>query len=108
MSDSVIEVSDADFEKEIIQSDIPAMVDLWAAWCQPCLRIGPVVKELAGEYAGRLKVAKLDVDGNPNIPSSYGVRSIPTILFFKGGELVDRSIGVVPKSEIEKLIQNML
>jgi len=92
-----IEITDANFE-EIIASDKPVLVDFWAEWCGPCKMIGPVVEELAGEYEGKAVVGKVDVDSNPAVSAKFGIRSIPTLLVFKGGEIVDKQIGAVPKS----------
>ncbi len=92
-----IEITDANFE-EIIASDKPVLVDFWAEWCGPCKMIGPVVEELASEYEGKAVVGKVDVDNNPNVSARFGIRSIPTLLVFKGGEVVDKQIGAVPKS----------
>jgi len=108
MSDQILSVSDADFESEILQSETPAVVDFWATWCQPCLALGPIVEELAGDYAGKIKVAKMNVDDNPNTPAKYGIRSIPTILIFKDGELKDSSVGVVSKGKLEEMINKNL
>lgn len=107
MSD-VLEVSDSSFEDEIIKSELPAMVDLWAPWCQPCLTAGPWVEELAREYNGKFKVAKMNVDENSVIPNRFGVRSIPTMLFFKDGKLEDTVIGAVGKANIEKAMLKLM
>ena len=92
-----IEITDTNFE-EIISSDKPVLVDFWAEWCGPCKMIGPVVEELASEYEGKAVVGKVDVDNNPTVSARFGIRSIPTLLVFKGGEVVDKQIGAVPKS----------
>jgi len=92
-----IEITDSNFE-EILNSEKPVMVDFWAEWCGPCKMVGPLVEEMAGEYDGKAVIAKVDVDNNPNVSAKYGIRSIPTMLFFKGGEIVDRQIGAVPKN----------
>ena len=92
-----IEITDANFE-EVIASDKPVLVDFWAEWCGPCKMIGPVVEELAGEYEGKAVIGKVDVDSNPAVSAKFGIRSIPTLLVFKGGEIVDKQIGAVPKS----------
>ena len=103
-----IEVTDANFEEEVLKSELPVLVDFWAIWCAPCLIIAPIVEELASEKAGSLKVAKLDVDSNAQIASKYAIRSIPTLLLFKNGEVVDQMIGAVPKSIIEsKLVKHL-
>ncbi len=97
-------VTDANFEQEVIKSDIPVLVDLWAEWCGPCRMIAPIIEEMSTEYEGRAKMVKLDVDENPMTPGKYGVRNIPTVLFFKNGEVVDKVVGAVPKSVfVEKL-----
>jgi thioredoxin 1 len=92
-----IEITDSNFE-EILNSEKPVMVDFWAEWCGPCKMVGPLVEEMAGEYDGKAVIAKVDVDNNPNVSAKYGIRSIPTMLFFKDGEIVDRQIGAVPKN----------
>jgi len=99
-----LHVTDANFESEVINSDVPVLVDLWAEWCGPCRMIAPIIEEMASEYEGRAKMVKLDVDENPMTPGKYGVRNIPTVLFFKNGEVVDKVVGAVPKSVfVEKL-----
>lgn len=103
-----IEVTDQTFESEIGSAGGLAMVDFWAAWCGPCRMVAPVVEQLAQEYAGRMKVGKLDVDDNPKTTQRYNVRSIPSILFFKDGEHVDTVVGAVPKPQLEKKIQQHL
>jgi len=105
---NVLEVSDSSFETDILKSDKPALVDFWAAWCVPCRAIAPVVKELAEKYADRLKVAKMNVDENPATPSKYGIRAIPTLLFFKDGKLADQITGAVSKNIIESGIKKIL
>ena len=108
MSELVLEVTDANFEQEILQSPLPVLVDFWAAWCAPCKMIGPIVEELAGEYKNRAKVAKMNVDDNVNTPAQYGVRGIPALLLFKNGELVDQIIGAVPKAQVVNLLEKAL
>jgi len=102
-----IEANDANFN-DLINTDKPVLVDFWAEWCGPCKMIGPVVEEIAGEYEGKAVIAKMDVDSNPNIPSQFGIRSIPTLLFFKNGKLVDKVVGVNPKNIlVQKLEANL-
>lgn len=95
-----LEFTDSNFDTEVLQSNIPVLVDFWAVWCGPCRLIAPVVEELAGEYDGKVKIGKLDVDNNQQSAINYGVRSIPTLLIFKGGKVVDTIIGNVPKAVI--------
>ncbi|MES2617547.1 MAG: thioredoxin [Bacteroidota bacterium] len=96
--------TDASWETEVLQSDKPVLVDFWAEWCGPCRMIGPLVEELATEYEGKALIGKLNVDENPGVASKYGIRSIPTILVFKGGEVVDKIVGAVPKNMIAQKI----
>ena len=104
----LLQVNDSSFEDEIVKSNIPAMVDLWAPWCQPCLMTAPWVEELAQKYEGRFKVAKMNVDENPVTASQYGVRSIPTLLLFKDGKLADTIVGAVGKANIEKAMLKLI
>ncbi len=103
-----LQVSDADFDQEILKSDIPAMVDFWAAWCGPCRAIAPVVEELARDYAGKVKVAKMNVDENAKTPTRYGIRAIPTLIIFKGGQVVEQITGAVSRALIENALKKAL
>ena len=96
-----VELNDDNFEQEVLKSDIPVLVDFWAEWCAPCKVIAPLIDELATQYSGKIKVVKMDVDQNPQSSMSYGIRSIPTLLFFKEGKPVDQLLGAVPKNQIE-------
>jgi thioredoxin 1 len=99
-----LELTDANFEEQVLKSDKPVLVDFWAEWCGPCRMVGPVVEELSNDYSGKAVVGKVNVDQNPGVAAKYGIRSIPTILFFKNGEVVDKSVGAVPKAALsEKL-----
>ena len=93
-----LEITDATFDEVVLQSDKPVMVDFWAAWCGPCRMVGPIIDELSQEYEGKAVVGKVDVDTNQEFAAKYGVRNIPTVLVFKGGELVNRQVGVAPKT----------
>ncbi len=95
-----VEITDANFEQEVIKSEIPVLIDFWAVWCGPCKAIAPIMTELAAEYEGRLKVGKLDIDNNQEVSVKYGIRSIPTLLLFKDGKIVDQIVGAVPKAQI--------
>ncbi|MDQ7830381.1 MAG: thioredoxin [Desulfovibrionaceae bacterium] len=99
-----IQLSDGAFEAEVLQCDLPVLVDFWAPWCGPCRAMGPVIDELTNEYAGQVKVAKMNVDENPSTPSKYGIRAIPTLILFKGGEVVEQITGAVSKSSIKEMI----
>ena len=99
-----IEITDSNFE-EVIKSDQPVLVDFWAEWCGPCKMIGPIVEELAGEYEGKATIGKVDVDANQDVPAKFGIRSIPTLLIFKGGEVVDKVVGAVPKSVLSDKLE---
>ncbi len=103
-----IEITDSNFEDEVTKSALPVLIDFWAVWCGPCRIIAPIVEEIAGEYEGKLKVGKLDVDNNPEISGKYGIRSIPTLLIFKGGEVVDRIVGAGPKQSIIEKIKPLI
>ncbi len=104
----VTAVSDAEFEKEVLQSEQPVLVDFWAAWCGPCKALAPVVDKIAAAYEGKLKVMKMDVDRNSSTPMRYGIRGIPALLIFKGGKVADQIVGYVPQETIEKSISRVL
>ena len=104
----VLEVSDATFDQEVLQSEQPVLVDFWATWCGPCKAIGPIVEGVAATYAGKLKVIKVNVDENGATPSRYGIRGIPALLFFKGGKVTDQIVGFVPQDVIDEKIQRLL
>jgi thioredoxin 1 len=104
----VLEVSDATFDQEVLQSEQPVLVDFWASWCGPCKAIAPSVEAVAAAYAGRLKVTKVNVDQNGAAPSRFGIRGIPALLFFKGGKVADQIVGFVPQDVIEEKVQKLL
>ena len=105
---AVVEVNDASFEQEVLQSDQPVLVDFWAAWCGPCKALSPIVDEVASEYSGKLKVMKMDVDRNQATPMRYGIRGIPALLLFKGGKVADQIVGYVPKDTIARSITKVI
>jgi thioredoxin 1 len=104
MSGKYLAVTDLNFKSEILDSDKVALVDFWATWCGPCMMLGPVIDELAADYEGKAVIAKLNVDENPNIAAQYGIRSIPSMLVFKNGQVVDQMVGSMPKNTIAKKI----
>ncbi|MCX6352085.1 MAG: thioredoxin [Bacteroidetes bacterium] len=103
-----IEITDANFEELVNKSDKPVMLDFWAAWCGPCLAIGPIVEEISKEYEGKALIGKVDVDNNPAVSQAFGIRNIPTILFFKNGEIVDKQVGAASKSTFTKKLDAQL
>ena len=108
MAGAVVEFSEANFESEVMQAKTPVLVDLWATWCGPCRMIGPVVEELAGTYRGRVKVGKLNVDDHPQVAAQLRIMNIPTLLLFKDGQEADRIVGVVPKEELVRRIEQVI
>jgi len=107
-SDNLLEITDDNFQKEVMASELPVVVDFWATWCAPCLAIGPILEELAGEYKGRIRVGKVDVDHNRKVAMKYMVRSIPTVLVVKGGRVVGQQIGSGSKAAFKKLFEKGL
>lgn len=105
---NTVEITDANFEAEVKQSNIPVLLDFWAPWCNPCKMIVPMIERLSIEFAGKIKIGKMDIDANPNIPSTFGVRSIPTLLFFKNGQMVEQVVGVIPEAQIKKVIEKVI
>jgi len=106
--DKIMHISDATFEREVLNSDIPVLVDFWAPWCGPCRAIAPVIEELADEYDGRVKITKMNVDDNPITPGRFGIRAIPTLILFKGGQAVDQITGAVGKPMIQAALDRLL
>ncbi|MBG0776468.1 MAG: thioredoxin [Desulfovibrionaceae bacterium] len=99
-----IQVTDSNFEEEVLKSETPVLVDFWAPWCGPCRAMGPVIDELATEYTGQVKIAKMNVDENPATPGKYGIRAIPTLILYKGGDVLEQITGAVSKSSIKEMI----
>ena len=108
MAEGVAEISDGNFDREVLQSDKPVLVDFWAPWCGPCKAIGPVVESLAGTFGEQVKFYKCNVDDNPVTPGKYGIKAIPTLIFFKGGSVVDQITGMVAKSRLEESINKII
>ena len=104
----LLHVTDKNFSAEVLNADLPVLVDFWATWCAPCRSISPIVEDLAKDFMGKVKVAKLNIDENPGTPSQYGVRGIPTLILFKGGKVVDQVVGAVPKSRLVALLEKAL
>ena len=104
----VPEITDAHFDAQVLQASLPTVVDFWAEWCGPCRAIAPIVKELAGKYADQVQIVKMNVDENPQVPARYGVRAIPTLLAFSGGQVVEQLQGARPKAVIEEMVQKLV
>lgn len=101
-----VKVTDSNFDEEVLASDVPVLVDFWAEWCGPCRMIGPALEELAGEFEGKIKVAKVNVDENPGLPAKFGVRGIPALFMFKGGEVISNRTGAAPKASLKGWIED--
>jgi len=108
MAGNLVEFTDANFETEVIKSELPVLVDFWAPWCGPCRMIGPSVEALSNEYAGKAKIGKLNSDDNPDVSAKFGIRSIPTLLIFKNGEVVNQLVGALPKDKIAEQLNRAL
>lgn len=107
-SDAVLTLTDANFDRDVLQSELPVLVDFWATWCAPCKAIAPLIDAVANEYVGKVKVGKVNVDDNQSTPGKFGVRGIPTLILFKDGKVVDQVVGAVPKSQLDALIAKAL
>lgn len=107
-SSNIVEIVDSVFDKEVMESEVPVLVDFWAPWCGPCRALSPVIKEISNDYEGSVKVGKVNVDENPQTTMKFSIRSIPTLIVFKNGEVAEQIIGAVPKSEIEKVLNKAL
>jgi thioredoxin 1 len=105
---AAVAVTDASFKQDVLESEVPVLVDFWAPWCGPCRMVAPVVDEIAQQYEGQVKVVKLNTDENPNVASQYGIRSIPTLMIFKGGQRVDMVVGAVPKTTLANTLEKYL
>lgn len=108
MSEQIVHLTDENFEEEVLKSSVPVLVDFWAEWCAPCRAIAPTLEVIATEYAGKLKIAKLDVDSNPKTPPKYGIRGIPTLIIFKQGEVAGLEMGALPKSRLVDFINSKI
>ena len=108
MSDNIINVTDSTFEQEVLSSEIPVLLDYWAEWCGPCKMIAPILNDIADEYSGKIKVAKLNIDENPGIPAKFGVRGIPTLMIFKSGSVEATKVGAMSKSQLSAFIDSTI
>jgi thioredoxin 1 len=108
VSDNIVHVTDSSFDSEVLNSDLPVLVDFWAEWCGPCKMIAPVLSEIADEYAGKLKVCKVDVDSNPEVPPKFGIRGIPTLIIFKGGNAESTKVGALSKTQLSEFVDEAL
>jgi thioredoxin 1 len=108
MSEHIVNVNDSSFDQEVLNSELPVLVDFWAEWCGPCKMIAPVLSEIADEYAGRIKVCKVDVDANPDVPPKFGIRGIPTLILFKGGNAEATKVGALSKTQLTQFIDEAI
>lgn len=105
---ALIHLTDSNFKKEVLESDLPVLIDFWASWCGPCKMIAPFIEELAREYQNRIKIGKINIEENPMVPTRYGVMSIPTLMFFKKGQVIDQAVGAMAKAELKRRIEENL
>lgn len=108
MSDNITHITDSSFEQEVLQSDVPVLVDYWAEWCGPCKMIAPILDEIAADYQGKLKITKLNIDENPSTPPKFGIRGIPTLMIFKGGDVQSTKVGALSKSQLTAFIDQSI